>query len=711
MMYRVKSSIVACFVLVWLLAVVLHFLNYDEHFTLFHHLVSSSINFILLFAITLIAFSLGERAFRYLQIHFSSSLETFVFATSLGFGILSLLIFVLGFLHLLYRSVCYTLLLILLASSIPQVRLFLKKVQDEKRFRKNTSNGMENVKDNSPFMTILGFIFIISMSLYLIQVFAPPLNYDTLAYHLAIPKLYATEHGIFYIPHNVYANFPMTMEFLYLFSLLLYGDTLAKLVHFSMGILVILAIYSFSAKYFNKKVGLLASFIFYNIPFVGLLSGWAFNDLMLTLYGFLAVVALLNWFSPGEDKILSPGANSKPAGELNNPGKKSAPAARLAPAAGSQEDGPSRQAWLNISAIFCGLSIGTKYPALLLLVPILLLAIAIKEFSEKKSFKFPLKKIALFLLITLIVASPWFMKNVFYTHNPVYPFFYNFFNKFFGHPFGEILNPERFMRHHQPQNRGIGHILSLLWEINMDKKIGPVFILFLPLLILVRSVQSTIKLFLIYGGIYFLLWAFFTHQDTRFLIPCLPALSIASAYAMESYRGKQLTLFMCLVILSVFLFNLAWLPLTIARYELFQVATGIKNRDEFLIDSDLYQYSAFHYINNEVPEDARILFIGENQTYYCNREVVSNSPLDTNIVVEIVNESSSEEDILAKLDSSGITHILLNMSEAKRVAIHYHSFNWAKGKGKLFADFFASGKYLRELFSEKGVFVYEVVYD
>jgi len=480
---------------------------------------------------------------------------------------------------------------------------------------------------------------------------------------------------------------------------------------------------------------LLASLIFYNIPFVGLLSGWAFNDLMLTLYGFLAVVALLNWFSPAEDKILSPGANSKPAEELNNPGKKSAPAGRLAPAAGRQEESPGRQAWLNISAIFCGLSIGTKYPAFLLLLPILLLAIVIKEFREKKRcmllLLFPvlalaaiikefswskgctssLRRIALFLLITLIVASPWLIKNIFYTHNPVYPFFYNFFNKFFGHPFGETLNLERFMRHHQPQNTEIGHILSLLWEISMDKKIGPVFILFLPLLILVRSVQSTIKLFLIYGGMYLLLWAFFTHQDTRFLIPCLPALSIASAYAVESYRGKQLTLFIHLVILFVFLFNLAWLPLTIARYELLQVATGVENRDEFLIDSDFYQYSAFHYMNNELPEDARILFIGENQTYYCNREVISNSPLDTNIIVEIVNESSSEEDILAKLTSSGITHILLNMSEAKRVARDYHSFNWAEGKGKLFGDFFTSGKYLRELFSENGVFVHEVVYD
>ncbi len=689
MSYRVKSPIVICFVLVWVVGVALRFINYNEHFLLLHHIVSSSINFILLFAIIIIAFSLGERVFRYLKIYFSSSLETFVFSSSLGFGILSFLIFIFGFLHLLYRTAAYTLLVILLAFSIPQLRTFLRKLRNHhpppyplpSREGKQKKAGhlhfpqekceIQNGKGNSQFVVIFGVILIISICLYLIQVFTPELNYDSLAYHLAIPKLYAGEHQIFYIPHNVYANFPMTTEFLYLFSLLLYGDTLAKLVHFSMGIFIILAIYSFSVKHFNKKVSLLASLIFYNIPFVGLLSGWAFNDLMLTLYEFLAVAAFLNWFSA------------------------------------------KKKTWLFVSAIFCGLSIGTKYTALLLLLPILLLAIVIKEFSDKEIPILCFKKIALFIFISLLVASPWLIKNAFFTHNPVYPFFHNFFYKFFGHPFGETFNPERFMKHHQPQNLGIGHILSLLWRINMDKKIGPAFILLLPCLLFIRSVKPVVKLFLIYGGIYFLLWVFFTHQDTRFLIPCLPALSIASAYAVESYkRNKQLTLFIHLVILFVFLFNLAWLPLTIAKYDLLKVATGIKNRDEFLIDSPLYQYPAFRYINNELPEDAKLLFIGENQTYYCNREVVSNSPLDTNIIVEIVNESSSSKEICDKLHTLGITHILFNASEVKRVAQHYHSFNWASEKAsEMFAEFLTSEKYLRQLFLERGVFVYEIVHE
>lgn len=664
---RVEPIIAVAFLLAWILGVTLHYLYHDERFHLLHFLLRSLTNIVLLFTLVLAAFCAGETVWRSLRMNFRNCLETFVFSTALGFGIISYLMLVLGTFRLLYRVSCYFLLFGIIAVSIPRIRSFMIRLREE---RKKEAKELPLQDLGSPFITALKVIFIISICLYLIQVFTPPVNYDTLAYHLAIPKIYARNHQISYIPHNVYANFPMTMEFLYLLGLLLRGDTLAKLTHFSMGILTALAIYSFSMRYFNRKIALLGSLIFYNIPFVGLLSGWAFNDLTLTLYEFLAVAAIINWFSSGEEK------------------------------------------WLPASAIFCGLSIGTKYPAFLLLLPFLLLAIVIKLLPlTPPLIKGAGKKIALFVLVVLLVASPWFIKNIFYTHNPVYPFLYGLFNKHFGHPGGETLDIQRFMKHHSPHDLNLKRMGPLLWKINMDKLMGPALILFLPLLIFIRSVKLQIKALLLFGLLYFLLWAFFTHQDIRFLIPCLPGLCIASAYAINSFtqRSKPLTLWMHTAILFVILFNLSWTPLTIAKYDLLKAAVGIETRDEFLMTSPLYQYSAFLYINNEVPDDAKILFIGENQTYYCDREVVSNSPLDTNIIVEIVNVSSSEEEIYEKLNSLGITHILYNASEIKRVAENYGSFNWSGEKAKeLFFDFLTPGEYLNEIFSQGGVFLAEL---
>ncbi|MCD5390694.1 hypothetical protein LR007_02375 [candidate division NPL-UPA2 bacterium] len=97
----------------------------------------------------------------------------------------------------------------------------------------------------------------------LIGALTPPLNYDTLSYHLGVPKIYIRNHRIMYLPHQVYSNFPFTLQMLYTLSLLLKGDILAKLIHLSFGLLTVGAIYCFSRRYFSQKIALLAAAIFY----------------------------------------------------------------------------------------------------------------------------------------------------------------------------------------------------------------------------------------------------------------------------------------------------------------------------------------------------------------------------------------------------------------------------------------------------------------
>ncbi|MES2463737.1 MAG: hypothetical protein V4671_24475, partial [Armatimonadota bacterium] len=51
-----------------------------------------------------------------------------------------------------------------------------------------------------------------------IAALAPPsfLEWDSLAYHLAVPKTYLAQGRIFYIPYDHHSNFPFTLEMLYL---------------------------------------------------------------------------------------------------------------------------------------------------------------------------------------------------------------------------------------------------------------------------------------------------------------------------------------------------------------------------------------------------------------------------------------------------------------------------------------------------------------
>ncbi len=680
--FRIEPAVAISFLLVWITGVYTHFLCYGEHFYLFRFLLSIINNFVWLSAIVVSAFCLGKKVWRLFKIDFNSCLESFIFSTALGIGILSYSIFLLGVCHLLYKMSCYLLMAGTVLISIPEIRSFIKRLHEEQK-----SRAVEISTPDSGFIVLVKIIFAVSTLVYLVQVFSPPMNYDSLAYHLAVPKIYIEKHAVVFIPNNVYANFPMTMEFLYALGLLLRGDSLAKLTHFLMGILTALAVYSFSMKHFGRRVAFTASLIFYNIPFVGFLSGCAFNDLMLTTFEFLSLSAIINWFLLKSDSGIT-----------------------------GTDTGLLRKKWMVVSAVFCGLSAGTKYPAFLLLFPFVVFTIMIRVLLvDRKNFLVCLKKTGIFLLIVMAVVSPWFLKNIFYTHNPVYPYFYGIFSRLFGDPSGGTFNIQRFMKHHSTTNFSVLDIFPLLWKINMDKLIGPVFILFIPLLLLIRSIKPAIKLILCFGGMYFLLWAFFTHQDVRFLIPCFPALCIASSYAVNGITSKEttntkiLTFFLRVVIIFVVLFNLSWMILTIAKHDLLKVAAGNEDRDEFLMNSPYYQYPAFKFINEELPEDAKVLFVGENQTYFCNREIISNSPFDTNIIVEVVNKCSSEKDIRSRLGSMGITHILYNASEAKRTDENYDSFKWADETAKnLFIDFMSSGEYLRVMFSRKGVIVGEL---
>jgi len=159
----------------------------------------------------------------------------------------------------------------------------------------------------------------------------------------------------------------------------------------------------------------------------------------------------------------------------------------------------------------------------------------------------------------------------------------------------------------------------------------------------------------------------------------------------------------------VLLVNLLSVAMMIPRYGLLEVALGRESREEFL-SRHLPVFDAFRFANENLPLSAKVLFIGENQRFYLHRDFVGNSPLNDNIIVEIVNSSHSGEEIRDRLKEMGITHILYNASEVKRVARDYASFNWVSEEAhERFLRFFFKEEYLRLIFSHRGVSIYEVI--
>lgn len=644
------------------ISIFFYFVFFDHRILFYRHIGNMLFTGAALVFVSACAFGAGDILLSRFKKIYHSKIEHFLIVSSVGFAALTYLTFLMGAANLLHPFAAVVLIAVIFLFSVNRIRNFFKKAENALT---SAPRELLDIYEIS-VISIIG----LAAAIYFLKCFTPPLHYDTLAYHLAVPKLFMEEGGIRFIPNNVYANFPMNMEFLFMLGMLLKDDTLARLFHFASGILAALAVYSFTAKHFTRKTALTAAAAFFTIPKVGLLSGWAFNELLLTLYILLSVFCFSEW------------AKNK------------------------------KFEHFLLSAVFCGLAIGTKYTALLLLLPFLLAGTLIKLAIDRETKKEIVKKVLTAAGISLLVPLPWFIKNAVYTYNPVYPFLHGFFNSIFPHPAVESFDMARFVQQHTPGAVTALQAPKIFFRTLMNLQLGPFFAAFLPFLLFGGNFKKfETKILLLYFLSYFLLWTFFTHQYPRFFITAAAFLAIPVSHAIitSARSSRHLNGLIQAFVAAVFLINLAWTPFEMARHSMPEVIFGISSREEFLTESGLYQYPAFSFINEELPEEAKILFIGENQTYYVDRETVSNSPLDSSPFVNVVNESRTVPEIIEKLKTMGITHILYNASETRRTAEAYDAFRWKDWrKERLFFRFISDRERLEEIFSRGGVFIWEL---
>jgi len=617
--------------------------------------------------------AIGRKLIAKMGLCFSHFLEEFVFTTSLGLFVISYLTLFLGAVRLLYPLSAYILLLLLILGLFPEIKGILFSLKKNLGEQKNTSREF--------FPSFLFLVMGLTLFLAFLNCFTPPLSYDTVAYHLGVPKTYIKAGGIIPLPYHVYSNFPFTMEMLYTFSLLTLGENLAKMMHWLAGILTVGAIYSLGRKYYNPKIGLLSAAIFLNIPWVSKLLTLNYNDLGLCLFIFLSLFSFLNWLQD------------------------------------------NKKEWLILAGIFTGVSIGTKYTGIIFGFFFILMAISSENIARRRGMKHSLRLLGLYSLCSLVIASPWFIKNSLLTGNPVFPFFFNLLG---GGNWGSY-EAQRFIRVHSLGSISPFNFFHRLWQLGLDCLMGWIFVLFLPFIVFLKKLNLPTKIFLIYFTYCYLTWFFFTYQEGRFILPAYTVLSLIGGYLIlnlpkltlpfrgikltssaseeEMNRGKKIFVFTLTGFLLIL--NLHQFIAYTAFNDPFDVFSGRKERETYLLEK-VYYYPALRFMNKKLPPEAKILFIGDNRTYYCDKEVISNSPLDKDIIVELVRSSQDSEEVAEKLKKMGITHIYYSISEIKRVKETYSCLDW---KTKKESDIFKNllDNYTEKIFSDnRGCVVHEL---
>jgi hypothetical protein len=592
--------------------------------SLYHYpaLLDVGANLALLLVIILISAFVGRRLLKALGAKPDSSLEEFVFSTGLGLGLLTYVVFALALLGVLYAWLVW-LILVMLAIALSE-DIWCSIINLRKRLSGFFTAGF-SMKDRA-IDTLLISLISIYLLVNLIGALAPEIEVDALVYHLYIPKVYIQNHRLVYIPYEFRAAFPLGMEMLFTLGMLLSNSVLAKLIHFALGVLSLLTTYCFGRKYMGSRVGLLAATVFYTVSVVAWESTTAYIDLGTTFFSTLEILALVNWWHSQRDR------------------------------------------WLAVAAIMCGLAMGTKYLGVFSLV-ILITGILLKRsFAGKQDILVVLRTILVYSFVSVLIVSPWLIRNYVFTGNPVYPLL----NYVFKSPLMPPSNPTFDRASFGMGDNVFTEYLLYPWNVTIHGEryqgtIGPIFLIFLPLLIAVR-VDRIIRYLLLFCGVFFILWEL-SFPVIRYLIPMMPFLGLIVSYVISSsvrwdnwgnvvlstmvIAATAVTLFLNLPFFHPFWLR-GWSP-GIVRHVPYEVVLGIESREHYL-SRHLSSYEVFQYANRNLSPEAKILCFNEEFRYLSDRTLVPVFSFEAGNVIS----SRSVDEMLGHIKDLGATHFLIN---------------------------------------------------
>ena len=478
----------------------------------------------------------------------------------------------------------------------------------------------------------------------LVLALMPPVARDVLIHHLAIPKLWLMHGGFYETPWADFSYYPMNLSLLYLVPLYFGNDIIPNFIHLSFGIGTAILLYRYLNKRAGQVAGLLGAVAFISLPTILRTATTAYVDVGLVFFTTLSVLAYIYWRD-----------------------------------AEYQSNG-----WLFISAAAMGLALGTKYSALPAWFFLTLAVVFIYARDTGRQWR-ALHYGLMFFMVSLVVFSPWLIKNVILTGNPLYPLYKSVFNnngvsmagaysmvsddsgsgifkmreRLYGENVLEILLiPIRFFLQGQDNS----------WRY-FDGVLNPVLIFIAPFAFLNRKIKTDKLLFLSFAA-FFILFAFFMDKHRiRYILPAVPFVIILMVmgfvnifnWIMEKQKLLQTG---CLVALAFVLIGMIGFNMVYAKNYLMNISPvnfilKKESRDQFISRHD-GSYPAVRYINEHTPENSKIrLMLLAGRGYYLNRSYEDNASFGMDVIGNFLSFSNDGEAFQKYLRSLNCTHLLM----------------------------------------------------
>lgn len=243
-------------------------------------------------------------------------------------------------------------------------------------------------------------------------------DWDTLAYHLAVPKLWLQAGHIYPITFIHHSNFPLSVDNLYIWGLKWGDQSGAKAFELCIFVLGLLAVFGTARRRYGGIAAVWGVLAFATVPVVLWEAGTGYIDVAHGLFTGLGVVFAIEGMAAwaGRDRERA-GEFSAGASFTNSGAPFSTPTRWIA-------DPKDLRDRTVLAGLCLGFSVGTKYTGLQSLIA---LGVVLGMYALLSHNRPGFLRLCAAAGLALAIGGVWYVKNVAWVGNPVYPFFYKMF--------------------------------------------------------------------------------------------------------------------------------------------------------------------------------------------------------------------------------------------------------------------------------------------
>ncbi len=563
-----------------------------------------------------IAGGLGRRLLPMLPNHPLSALSL---QAGLGAGMLSLGVLVVGWVGGLYAPVALFAILLMSILLRSDIRSWWMEWRSLGAVWRESSN----------FGRMIAGMLIVILGCMLIESLALPTHWDALVYHLALPQFYLDTHRFIYNAKIMYWGMPQTAEMLYTWAMSLAGGSGALVLGWMGGVIALTGLLGLLI----QKLGLDAAWAGAGALMAGftLAAGlaWGYTDWWTVLFGLGFLISLSNWIESERDSQLA------------------------------------------LSGILAGMALSSKYTAGILMVG----GAIIITLRYRSDIPRLLRSLLWFGAPALLVFSPWLIKNIWATGNPVYPLFFpagsmsalrlSLYQG--GQPWGNWLDipflPARltfwgvdggpgYSASIGPLLLGLGVAAGLGWRSRVDSEKA---VIRLALTIaasgmIIWMIAGRFSSYLLQARLYFSIF------------PALAALAAAGFSGLSRINQNGVRFRNVVGVLVVVVLGLNSLEVGLHAIQMGTVPTvlGFRDAETFLVDN-LGWYGPAMDALRELPESSRVLMLWEPRSLYCAPLCEPDEIIDRWLRERYENYSAGARtpvEILENWRNAGYTHLL-----------------------------------------------------